>query len=423
LTGRLTLAAAAFAIAIGFYSLGARLGDSTNRQDAAGPATHERVRAALDEPDAIARTALLTNALTDLREDELAEVVVAYEERLKLVPPSRSAIELLGEAWASIDPEGAIDRIDGWPEAPRRIGLSSVTRAWAGQAPMAAFTWADSLLLEDREAAIDAVFGGWAETDDNEIWGVLSRLIPGFDRESATNVVMKTVVQNHGFDELFERIDMIESDFAPGSPRDFKLSALRTAVGLCAYHDPHKALAHARRYAGGPYDNGLLRRVAIYWAVNDGPGAMQALLELPSEPQRDKALRDGYMKWVRSHGKAALGWMPAEAAIDERYAPLIDLYTMALAQSRATNPVDPIRQALVWVDRIPDSRRQRDASVLIGGLWLRHEPDAAEAWIEARGIGKDVEAALKLWRRREGRRPGRELQDAQTAKPDRPVAE
>ena len=156
--------------------------------------------------DAIARTAELANALTDLRKDELAEIVVAYEERLELVPPSRSAIELLGEAWASLDPEGAIDRIDGWPEAPRRIGLSSVTRAWARRAPMAAFTWADSLLLEDRAAAVDAVFRGWAEADDSEIWGALARLTPGFDRESATNIVMKSVVQSHGFDELFERV-------------------------------------------------------------------------------------------------------------------------------------------------------------------------------------------------------------------------
>ena len=41
--------------------------------------------------------------------------------------------------------------------------------------------------LEDRAAAVDAVFGGWAETDDSEIWGALARLTPGFDRESATN--------------------------------------------------------------------------------------------------------------------------------------------------------------------------------------------------------------------------------------------
>jgi len=419
LTGRLALAAAALAIAVGFYSLGARLGDSTSREDALS----ERVRAALDEPDAIARSAELANALKDLRKDELAEIVATYEQRLELVPPRRSSIELLGEAWASLDPEGAIDQINDWPEAPRRIGLSSVARSWARRAPMAAFVWADSLVLEDRAVAIDAVFRGWAETDDSEVWDSLATLTPGFDRESATNIVMKSVVQNHGFDELFERVDAIESDFAPGSPRDFKLSALRTAVGLCAYYDPHKALAYVRRYAGSPYDNGLLRRLAIYWAVNDGPRAMQALLALPGEPQRDKALRDGYMKWLRTDGKAALGWMPAEAANDERYAPLIDLYAMALAQSKAADPVDPIRQALVWADRIGDPKRRRDASVLIGGLWLRHEPDAAGAWIEARGIGKHVDAARNLRRRREGRRAGPELRDAQPARADGPITE
>ncbi len=399
--------AAALLSAFGFYSLGGGLADRASRENAPSPALHERVRAALDEPDSIVRTAELASALRGLGKQDLEEIVAVYDERLKLDPPSRTSIELFGEAWASLDPEAAIDHMNSWPEGPRRAGISSVTRTWAGRTPIAAFMWADSLVLDDREAAVDAVFSGWADSDDPEVWDFLATLTPGLGRESASNIVMKSVVQNHSFDTLFAQVDAIESDARPGSPRDFKLSALRTAIGLCAYHDPDKALAYARRYAGGPYDNGLLPRLAVFWAVNDGPRAMDTLLALPSEPQRDKALRDGYRKWLRTEGRAALDWMPAGAAHDDRYAPLIDYYAMALAQSDLASPVDSIREALAWADRVADPKRRRAAQVLLGVLWMDHEPDAARAWIHERGIAREVEVGrARDHSRKERPKPG-----------------
>ena len=382
-------------VAVGFYALGSRIGAPTDvTREFAGPRA-AGVRLALDEPHALLRYPALPSPLLDLPHEDLESVLAVYEERLELLPPGQGEIDLLAEAWAAIDPEGAIDHVNAWPEESRQMAIPAVVRAWALRAPIAAFTWAETLDAEARTAAIENVFRGWAASGDPEVWKFLATLLPGWHRETATNVVMQWVARTQGFEALLEQVAAIEPDVRPGNPRDFKLAALRTAVGLCAYYEPARALAFARRFAGGPYDNNLLRRVAVFWAVKDGPAAMAALLDLPSEPQRDLALRDGYRKWLRADGQAALDSMPADAADDERYAPLIDLYAIAYSNKQTGDPIVAIRTAARWADRVPDSEVRHDTAVRIGVEWLRREPDAARVWIQQHGLGPDVEAAQR----------------------------
>ncbi len=386
---RAALLVLAIALIFGAYALGRQIG--TPAKVAAKPAA-ERVHAALDEPDAIARILQLVAGLRDADEAEFAAIVDLFEERVELAPPTRAEIELLGEAWARRDPRSAIDRVADWPAAQRRFVLSAIGRAWAREAPNAALIWADSLVLDDRTAMLDAVFHGWAETGERDVWKALGAMDQGVDRESGTNVVMKWKIQNGGFDALFDEVDALETRFEPGSPRDFKLSALRSAVGLCAFYDPEKALAFAHRYAGTPYDNGLLRRVAIFWVVNDGPRAMAAILALPESAQRNKAARDGYTKWLRTDGPAAIAWMPDEAKRDERYASITDIYAVSLARARSSGePADAIRKAVAWAEQIENPARRKKTLVLLGAMWSKQEPDVAWAWAAEQGILSEVE--------------------------------
>jgi hypothetical protein len=382
-------------VALGFHALGSWLAPPSVVDGASADPHVQRVREALDEPDAILPEHPLATPLLDLPHEDLEAVVEVYEERLELFPPGEGEMQLLGEAWAAIDAESAIDRMQAWPNESRKIGIAAVIRGWALRAPNAAYAWANSLDAEARTAAVESVFRGWAASGDSDVWRFLATLPGGWDRETATGLVMQRVARTQGFDAMLEQVAAIEPGERPGHPRDFKLSALRTAVGLCAYYEPEKALAFARQYAGGPYDNNLLRRVAIFWATKDGPAAMQALIDLPSEPQRDRAIRDAYEKWLRSHGQAALDWMPPDAADDDRFAPLLGLYVIALSQKKTGDPIEAVRTAAQWVDRIPDLEARRKAAVRVGVEWLRHEPDAARAWIEERGLGREVDAARR----------------------------
>lgn len=387
---RAALGALALALIAGAYALGLKLGAPPTV--AAIPPV-EAVRAALDEPDALVRIGQLAEALREANADEFAAVIDLFEERIHLAPPGRPELELFGEAWARHDPRGAIDRLVEWPGTERRFALVAVGRAWARAAPNAALSWADSLVLDDRSAMIEAVFQGWAETGDSEVWKALDTMTPGVDREAGTNVVMKWKIQNEGFDALFDEVDALRTRYEPGSPRDFKLNALRSAVGLAAFHDPEKALAFARRYADTPYDNGLLRRIAIFWVVNDGPSAMEAILALPESEQRNKAARDGYTKWLRTNGPAAIAWMPDAALRDERYASITDIYAVSLARAKSSGDrPEAIRAAIAWAEQIENAERRRKTLVLLGAMWSKSEPEAAFAWAEKKGLERAVEA-------------------------------
>ncbi len=367
---------------------------STHDDEAGGSSSQVgRVRNALEDPDALSRLSALSQVLRSIGAAEIGEVVRAYEERIEVVPVAKSDLELLGDRWAEIDPSGAVDRVSRWRNAEMRaLMIDAVVRRWAHRSPMEAFHWAETRIGEDRTAAMDSVFHGWAETDDPEVWKILRKLDLGMPRESATNIVMKAFVEKEGFDALFERVAAIEPDVRPGSPRDWKLSALRTAIGLCAYYDPERALAEARRYTGGPYDNGLLRRVAIYWAVKDGQAALETFAALPNSVERDRALRDGYRKWLLTDRDAALSWMPEEAKIDPRFDPLLDLYVVSLARRPKGDREENIQASVRWVEGVEDPARRDAVAALVGAVWQQHDPEAANPWIEQRGLAERVAA-------------------------------
>lgn len=379
--GVLALAAAAFA-------LGTQL---ATRLPGASPA--ERVGAALADPDPISRAMVLVPVLRDLERRDLGEVEEAYLATFAAGGPGDTAITLLCETWAVLDPEGALDRTSSWPREPRLVAEKALLRAWARQNSNAAMEWAAA--IRDDGTAVEAVFAGWAESGDPRMWDYVVKMEPSFQRESALIAMMQSVVAREGFDGLFARVEALPDD----APNRFKRAAMATATGLVAGYDPARALAFADRHAERPHGQGLLRRVAIRWIARDGPAAMQNLLDRPASPERDWALREAYRSWLRRDHPAALAWMPEEAVLDARYTPLVDVYAVAIANSDPESRREAIRRAIRWAERTPDSGKRRETFVQLGVIWLHYEPDAASAWLVQNGIEAETRAEAERYRR------------------------
>jgi hypothetical protein len=367
---------------------------------AGGDSPAARVRSALGEPDALARAAALVPALRDLREQDLEEVVSSYEASFGAGGGAGTSIQLLCEAWAHLDPVGALDRMHGWPAERRSEAIPALLRAWARREPEAARQWAEDVV--DGGEAMRAVLSGWAESGDPEMWDFVMELRPGMDRESASILLMQQVVARGGFDALLARVEALPDD----APRGFKLAAYRTATGLVADHDPRLALAFVDRHRSGPYHKGLLRRVAVRWVRHDAPRAMKELLDRPAGTERDWALREAYRRWLRADRDAALAWMPDAAARDRRFVPLCDVYALALAQSDPQRRGRSMARAARFAEAIADEEKRRETSVKLGVVWLHHEPDAAVAWLEAQGLEAEVRAETARRRRLFGQESG-----------------
>jgi len=122
---------------------------------------------------------------------------------------------------------------------------------------------------------------------------------------------------------------------------------------------------------------------------------MQTFIDLPTGPERDRALRDGYLKWVRSKGSDAIDWMPADAANDKRYAPIIGMYAIALARRPQKDPVEQIKVAAAWIDGVEDDTLRRNTSIQLGAIWIQLDPEVAQKWIEERNLAGEVEATKR----------------------------
>jgi hypothetical protein len=342
------------------------------------------VRAALADTDPIARAAALVAVLRDLEPSELDEVEQAYRASF-VGGPQETSIVLLSEAWGAFDPAGALDRTSTWPEVARLAARKAVLRAWGRRNPNAAMEWAEG--IDDDGTAVETVFAGWAESGDPAMWDHVAKMEPSMQRESASIAIMQRVIAQDGFDGLFARVEAL-----PDEPPSFKRSAIATATGLVADHDPARAIVFADRYAGTPNGRGLLRRVAVRWVRQDGQAAMQYLLDRPASTDRDWALRQTYITWLRRSRQAALDWMPESAAADPRFTPIVDIYAVAIAKGDPEHPGDAVQRAIRWVEPTPDPAKRRESLVLLGVIWLYYEPEAASVWLAANGLEADVRA-------------------------------
>ncbi|HXK22776.1 MAG TPA: hypothetical protein VMS55_08900 [Myxococcota bacterium] len=370
--GVVALAAAAFAF-----------GRHEAHRGPSGP-LDEIVRSALSDPDPIARAATLVPVLRQLDATQIGEVERVYEASFAGGGPGSTAIALLCEAWAALDPQGALDQTSTWPRQERRAAREALLRGWARRNRNAAIEFASG--IHDDGAALRAVFTGWAETDDPAMWTDVAKMKPSMGRESASIAMMQRLLAREGYDGLFARVQTLPDD----GPNGFKTAAIGTATALVATFDPTRAMAFADQQASTPNGGILLRRVAIRWVAQDGPAAMQNLVDRPASPDRDFALRETYRRWLRAERAAALGWMPESAPTDARYTPLLDLYAVALARSDPQHRGDAIRRAIRWAERTADADKRRDTFVQLGVMWLYEEPDAASAWLAQNGLEEAV---------------------------------
>ena len=307
--------------------------------------------AALAEPNELVRAAGLVPVLLRLRADHLDAIVGAYEATFTSVGPGSVAMELLGGAWARLDPVGALRRITGWEAYWQSLALPPLLRSWAGRDPAAARDAVAGIELPRlRNEAIAAVIRGWAESEDPEVWQGYVAGLP-FGEEAASELFVR-VAAREGVGGLLQRVEAMPERTAQG----FKPRAMRLAVHIAARSDPEEAAAFVERQ-DSPEAGRLKSIVAGSWVASDGPRAMAWVLGQPPDAGRDGAFRVAFRTWLQLDREAALAWASAQA--DATLAPALDLYAKGVAK------IDPER-GIEIADGIRDPEARRKVLVEIG---------------------------------------------------------
>jgi hypothetical protein len=336
---------------------------------------------------------VLVPVLLDLDARQLDEVEAAYRATFTGGGPGDTAIVLLSEAWAALDPVNALDRISAWPPNVRLPAQKAVLRAWARRNAGPAIQWAER--IRDDGSAVEAALLGWAESGDAGLWNYIAQMPVSLTQQSILIETMKWVVAREGFEGLFAHVEALPDD----APKAFKETAIGTATALVANFTPTVALSFAERHSADPNGVGLLRRVAVRWVEQDAPAAMQYLLDRPASPARDWAFQEAYRRWLRLDRAAALAWVSESAASDQRFAPIADVHAVALANADPEHRGDAIRRAIGWAEQIADPGERHEALVKLGVMWLHYEPDAATEWLARNGLEAEVRAEVARYQR------------------------
>jgi hypothetical protein len=387
----LALSLVAISFALGWYAgshanardslQASRAGDSVEAIDE----TDASVADLLRDPNLLRRVAGLSRILQGLGPENVASVAGAYEQLMADRGGGVHSIDarLLAQAWASFDPEGALQRLSGWSRYHRENVLPELIIAWASRDPLAAKRALESgdtgLAVE---GLMDSLVRGWALADEPGLDEFVAATPPGGTLQRRTMMLVRARHNREGSQAVIRWAESLPDD--PDSR--FKPEAFRKAATVVTRDDPLLAAAWVEEHRGRDYADGMMRRVAMQWGRQDGEALFEWLRDQPPGEERDSAMRSGYEKWLTADREGAMAWM-RRLELHPSLEPALDVFARALARTSPEEAVD-------WAGRIADPKRREGCLVAIGQAWHRSDSEAAWSWLARSELSDEARRAV-----------------------------
>jgi len=363
------------------FAAGAGLGRLSAPRAEPVPTTLESFREALQDPNWLTRSTRMSAYLEQLRADELPEALAALESRRAWL--GAEEIRLFMLAWARFDAPAALEHALAWPGRSRRTAAGAAIYAFAFYDPDAATRALDALEDEQlRDYLRTRLVAGWVHSEHKESANrYIASLPDGAQRDSFAGMLAREL-NAQGSDAVIR--------WAEGVPEmlpSYKQAAFRKACAALAASDPELAVRWASEHAGRDYAEGSTTIIAGRWASVDPHAALEWLMGLPRDDERDRAIADTFAQWLSFARAPAKRWLhaatPAEG-LDEAVRILV----------RRTNKEGSSEGALGWALRIHDARLRDEVVVALGRAWMRREPAAARDWVESSELPDAVRTAI-----------------------------
>ena len=282
------------------------------------------------------------------------------------------------QSWASVDPANAakylsanprefavMDMMGGWRGRVGGQSASSIIATeWARQDPAAALAWASSL-ENGKGDAMSAVVGEVAKTDPRKAAEMVGKMDEG-DRAGA----YRTIAAQYGALNFNEAQAWVRT--LPAADQE---AALASAIGGLSNSDPAGAAKQVSSLAAGDAKDRLIADVVGHLARKDPQAAGDFLKEQGSSKAMEDSMRQLMPAWTQKNPIAALAFVnsfqPGTA---------YDSAAQAYVWSNNTgSPADLIQVAETITDEGDRSRTMGVAAM----RWMREDPTAAKAYIEA----------------------------------------
>jgi hypothetical protein len=378
------LAAALLAAGV---AVGLAAGLVIGRLSAPGPQREEEAtlasfRRALEDRDWLTRAHRISAYLQRLGPDELPEALEALERRRAWL--SAEEIRLFMLAWSRFDAAAAFEAALAWPGRSQRTAAGAAIYAWAFTAPDAALRALEA--VEDaqlRDFLRTRLVAGWVRGEQKDAANrYIASLPEGAQRDSFAGMLAREL------NEQGSEAVMRWAESVPEILPSYKQSAFRKACAAIAASDPAAAVRWAGEHAGRDYAKGSSAIIAGRWANTDPQAALEWLMGLPPDPERNRAIADAFTQWIDFARVPAEGWLraatPAEA-LDEAVRVMV----------RRTNQNGSSEGAMAWAMQIEKPELRDEVVVALGRSWLRRDPAAARKWLGDSGLPEALLTAIR----------------------------
>jgi hypothetical protein len=230
-----------------------------------------------------------------------------------------------------------------------------------------------------------SVVRGWFKSGRPGLVEFIEALGSGFNQLRAMAVFSRELVAERGVD--------FASDWArslPDEPLDFKRDFVRQLSTAIAASDVEAAQRFCDSVCDEPYGEGVRKRIAQRWALEDGPAALEWLSGAPAGQERDLAVRVAFDAWRKTDQTEAFAWLAAIGSdrMERWLHPAVAIYAKILS---ATDPAG----AVVWVELIPNDDERQITAVRVARRWRAVDEAASEAWLQQSFLPEPMREAAR----------------------------
>lgn len=383
-------------------AIGFGLGHYTASRSAAGtpgsetlPASQSReaLRQAIAETDPFVRAIRLGVLLPALSPAAIEDVRERLQDRT--FPLGAAEVELLTRFWASHEPKAAAEwALTQSPLDYRTSAIVAAFGAWGRIEPEAAVArltlgGAGASAGFGHEPAQSAFIRGWYASGLPGLEDYIRSLEMGPIRQRGLSVFARAIIHRDGPEAAMEWAESI-----PDEPWRYKLAAFRHLGTELAKYDLDAALAWCERQCENEkYGQNLRERLAVHFAYEDGPAAMEWIASAPPGPERDLAVRGAFRGWRRRDQEALLRWIDEEMDVENvpaYFRAASGLYAMAISWDRP-------QEALKWAELIEPEENRDLALMTIARRWREVDESAAEAWLQQSNLSEELRAKARIF--------------------------
>ena len=335
---------------------------------------------ALQEANLMKRLSGLANALSELDEDNLGEVLEAFE-KLPLSFETAQEYRLLMYAWGQFDAPAAIEfmrsRAGGGPAV--WFGGASAMSGWAANDPQAAIQWVNEQSDERMKGAFNmGIVSGWVAKDVNSA----AEYVTSMERSRETGRMLGMVSV-----EMLKQGRSTATNWAEGlEDEGIREDAFESLSRVMARDDIEGTATWLQDHVNQKYSDDAFDELAEEWSRKDPQAAADFFMQLPEGSSQREGVHESVETWARKDAEAVGEWINTQ---DDGRGKDVAVASYADELVR-DNP----ESAIQWASTIQDEELKTKSLVEVGQRWMRQDAEAAKAWLPESGLPE--EAAQKV---------------------------